>query len=980
MGRSVTPSNNLNNDCDGPGWPTVPSNEVDGDGDGYTPCEGDCDDAVAAVNPGAAEVACDDVDNDCNPATPDVSDGDGDGSACNKDCDDGDSDVYPGAPQLCDGINNNCRNPSWPEVPADELDTDADGYRICEGDCDDTSAASNPGTPEFVCDGVDNDCNPSTPDGGIDVDGDGVDCDTDCNEGDPGTFPGAAEICDGRDNDCSGQIDDDALCDTYCDWPDSIGDAVRVTNADGDSYDVSLVWTGSEYGMAWWDDRDGNMEIYFARLDSSGSKIGADVRVTTESAESGYPSLVWTGTEYGVAWHDDRNGHYEIYFTRLDASGTKIGSDLRVTDAPDDRYYPSLVWTGTGYGVAWEDFRDGYNHETYFALLDASGNKVGTDVQVTFPDDECWNPSLVWTGSEFGLACADTSDIRFVRLDVLGNKIGSDVVVTTSPSSVGYPWLVWTGTGYGVAWEDDRDGNWEVYFARLDASGGKIGGDARLSDGPGNSYDPSLIWTGSHYGVAWWDARDGNDEIYFVGVDASGNKLGNESNLSRDPGASGWPSLVWNGVEYRVGWEDDRDSGWTEIYFARIACDCVDVDGDGATVCSPDCDDTDDTVYPGAPQLCDGVNTDCDDPVWPSVPAGEIDDDGDTFAECEGDCDDLSSAVYPAAPQLCDGINNDCDDPGWPAVPGDEIDLDDDGVAVCEGDCDDTATETYPGAPQLCDGINNDCGDPTWPAPPVDEADEDADGHRICAGDCNDMNAAVNPAAEEVCNDIDDDCDTLTDEDANGEDSDGDTVANLCDNCPATANTDQSNSDSDAFGDACDNCDSIDNPDQADLDLDDVGDVCDNCPSDTNPLQEDVDGDTVGNACDNCVLDANLGQSDHDGDLEGDRCDEDDGRIYLFFGLATEIGWDEETSFDLWNCYRGDLDVLRSTGVYTQLPGSNPLALKDCGLSLPFMQDLVVPDTRQVAYYLVTGMAGSVESDLDTDSSGAPRPNDNPCP
>ena len=48
---------------------------------------------------------------------------------------------------------------------------------------------------------------------------------------------------------------------------------------------------------------------------------------------------------------------------------------------------------------------------------------------------------------------------------------------------------------------------------------------------------------------------------------------------------------------------------------------------------------------------------------------------------------------------------------------------------------------------------------------------------------------SVNPAAEEVCNGIDDDCDTLTDEDGNGEDSDGDTVANLCDNCPATANT-----------------------------------------------------------------------------------------------------------------------------------------------------------------------------------------------
>ena len=88
----------------------------------------------------------------------------------------------------------------------------------------------------------------------------------------------------------------------------------------------------------------------------------------------------------------------------------------------------------------------------------------------------------------------------------------------------------------------------------------------------------------------------------------------------------------------------------------------------------------------------------------------------------------------------------------------------------------------------------------------------------------------------------------------------------------------------------------------------------------------------------------------------------------------------EEQGFDSWNLYRGRLKVLRATGVYTQLPGSNRLALQVCGLDQPFFQDTDLSEPGQTAFYLVAGVAGGVEGDLGTDSSGNIRPNDNPCP
>lgn len=408
--------------------------------------------------------------------------------------------------------------------------------------------------------------------------------------------------------------------------------------------------------------------------------------------------------------------------------------------------------------------------------------------------------------------------------------------------------------------------------------------------------------------------------------------------------------------------------------------DCTDTDADGVYVCAGDCDDDDDTVFPAAPQICDGVNNDCSHPSWPAmIDTNEADDDLDGSTECEGDCDDSAPNVFPGAPQLCDGVNNDCDHPSWPNLT-DTNDGDDDGdfFSDCAGDCDDTVGTTYPGAPQLCDGINNDC-DANWPIVPPEEIDDDNDTFFECQGDCNDADPAVNPAAIEVCNAIDDDCDDLTDEDELGEDTDGDAVHNLCDNCREAFNPNQADTDGDTHGNACDNCVFAPN-DQADLDADDRGDICDNCPATYNPFQDDLDEDAVGDVCDNCYDVVNPTQPDVDDDFEGDHCDLDDGLIYITFRNRVRVLWQEEFGYLTWNAYRGDLSALTSTGAYTQIPGSNDLAGRECALLDAFWQGIGVPDPGETAFFLATGVNDGGESDLGTNSAGEPRPNANPCP
>ena len=103
----------------------------------------------------------------------------------------------------------------------------------------------------------------------------------------------------------------------------------------------------------------------------------------------------------------------------------------------------------------------------------------------------------------------------------------------------------------------------------------------------------------------------------------------------------------------------------------------VDADGDGYAS-HVDCDDTDDAVYPGATELCDGIDNDCnkyvDDGLMQDYYA---DADGDGWGnvalistDCQvpagytdnpGDCDDTDDTVYPGTTEVCDGVDNDCD-------------------------------------------------------------------------------------------------------------------------------------------------------------------------------------------------------------------------------------------------------------------------------------------------------------------------------
>ncbi len=185
----------------------------DFDHDGFTNCQGDCDDTPGtgnAIGPNRTEIVGDMVDNDCDGAIDEDTDEDGDGYSTGQgDCDDHQRDVNPGALEKCDGFDNNCD-----KLIDEGFDKDKDGVSSCAGDCNDNDPKINQSLLEVCGNGKDDNCDGRI-DEEADADGDGVtNCQNDCNDFNPrvhgafGAIAAAAEVCDGQDNDCNFKTDE----------------------------------------------------------------------------------------------------------------------------------------------------------------------------------------------------------------------------------------------------------------------------------------------------------------------------------------------------------------------------------------------------------------------------------------------------------------------------------------------------------------------------------------------------------------------------------------------------------------------------------------------------------------------------------------------------------------------------------------------------------------------------------------------------
>ena len=231
-----------------------------------------------------------------------------------------------------------------------------------------------------------------------------------------------------------------------------------------------------------------------------------------------------------------------------------------------------------------------------------------------------------------------------------------------------------------------------------------------------------------------------------------------------------------------------------------------------------DCDDANAASHPGALEVCDGEDNDCNgfiDDLVTDATEWHRDRDADahgnpntSYIACQAppgwvidatDCDDMETASFPNNPEICDDVDNDCNelvDDGVLETFYADVDADGFGgtaEGMWEGcvappgwskdgtDCDDEDDERYPGNVEVCDGVDNDCdalADDGVTS--TFHPDLDSDGFGSTAGswdgceappawiadgtDCDDADEQSFPGNPEVCDGADNNCDGTADE------------------------------------------------------------------------------------------------------------------------------------------------------------------------------------------------------------------------
>ncbi len=455
-------------------------------------------------------------------------------------------------------------------------------------------------------------------------------------------------------------------------------------------------------------------------------------------------------------------------------------------------------------------------------------------------------PGMVEVGTNAGCTAVDVA---------LGDALASDNCTTypnitnDAPSSflLGETTVTWTaddGNGNSatctqsvVVSDDDAPSLLCPTGFSLTAQAGICGANAYWESAVANDNCGSANLIVTHAIGSFFDL--GTTTVTYTATDAAGN-----------PATCSFVITVLAATEICNGVDDDCDGvideGASQTWY-------FDADGDGFgdnsqptyTGCTPpnnqyapvggDCEPYNPSIHPGATEVCNWLDDDCnglaDDGL--TFIAYYDDNDGDGYGEyfignhctppansatVPGDCNNWNAAIHPGATEVCNWLDDDCDgqiDEGVQGIFYADYDGDGfgnanitaggcsppNGFVTNNTDCNDGNPNIHPGAAETCDFLDNDCNGL------VDDGlifqtyyvDYDNDGYGegpgvlacappggnypwvLQAGDCHNWNANIHPGAPEVCNWQDDDCDGQTDEGIGStwyQDADGDGFGN----------------------------------------------------------------------------------------------------------------------------------------------------------------------------------------------------------
>lgn len=138
---------------------------------------------------------------------------------------------------------------------------------------------------------------------------------------------------------------------------------VRLTADDGavSKYpDIALSANGA--ALTWFDERDGNKEVYLFVAPTGDLEEGLERRarrVTNTPGESIGAYVAWNGPHVGLDWCDNTEGQYEIYYQLFDPGGRALSASHRLTYNKSWSLIPAIRPWREGFALVWNEYTRG---------------------------------------------------------------------------------------------------------------------------------------------------------------------------------------------------------------------------------------------------------------------------------------------------------------------------------------------------------------------------------------------------------------------------------------------------------------------------------------------------------------------------------------------------------------------------------------------------------------------------------------------